>query len=60
MQDAGMAANGRRIKRRGSGRSGNSDEREASPAGSGEGSDHVHSLMDSQRRVYEVIWGCSC
>ncbi len=49
-----MSANGRRIKRRGSGRSGNSEELEASPAGSAEGSDHVKDLLESQKKVYEV------
>ena len=49
-----MGVNGRRIKRRGSGRSGNSEELEASPAGSGEGSEQVTHLLESQKRVYEV------
>ena len=49
-----MAANGRRIKRRGSGRSGNSEELEASPRGSAEGSEHVSHLLESQKKVYEV------
>ena len=49
-----MTANGRRIKRRGSGRSGNSDELEVSPRGSAEGSEHVSHLLQSQKRVYEV------
>lgn len=49
-----MGVNGRRIKRRGSERSGNSEELEASPAGSGEGAEQVTHLLESQKRVYEV------
>ena len=50
-----MAANGRRIKRRGSERS---DEFEASPPralqASADGSGHVNQLLESQKRAYEV------
>jgi len=50
-----MAANGRRIKRRGSGRSGNSGEVElASLKASTEGTEHVSHLLESQKQAYEV------
>lgn len=50
-----MAANGRRIKRRGSGRSGNSGEVElASIKASTEGTEHVSHLLESQKQAYEV------
>ena len=52
-----MAANGRRIKRRGSERS---DELEVSPPralqASAEGSEHVTQMLESQKRAYEVSW----
>ena len=36
------------------GAGGNSEEIEASPAGSAEGSEHVRDLLESQKKVYEV------